>query len=75
MANIDFELRGEFVQLCDLLKLVGLAESGGHGKTLVAGGQVSVDGVTEHRKTAKIRAGQWVECNGERIRVLSKPSN
>jgi len=75
MANIDFELRGEFVQLCDLLKLAGLAESGGHGKTLVAGGQVSVDGVTEHRKTAKIRAGQRVECNGERIRVLSKSSN
>jgi ribosome-associated protein len=71
MTETDFKLRGEFVQLCDLLKLAGLAESGGHGKTLVAGGQVRVDGVSEHRKTAKIRAGQTVECMDTRIRVLA----
>jgi len=48
-----------------------VADSGGHGKTLVAGGQVRVDGVTEHRKTAKIRAGQTVECQDTRIKVLA----
>jgi ribosome-associated protein len=72
MSDTDFKLRGEFVQLCDLLKLVGVADSGGHGKTLVAGGQVRVDGITEHRKTAKIRGGQIVECGDVRIRVLSR---
>jgi ribosome-associated protein len=71
MPNIDFRLHGEFVPLCDLLKLVGVADSGGHGKTLVAGGQVRVDGVTEHRKTAKIRAGQSVLCGDTRINVLA----
>jgi ribosome-associated protein len=71
MTDTEFKLRGEFVQLCDLLKLAGVADSGGHGKTLVAGGQVRVDGVTEHRKTAKIRAGQVVECLGARIRVMA----
>lgn len=71
MTETEFKLRGEFVELCNLLKLVGVAESGGHGKTLVAGGQVRVDGVTEHRKTAKIRAGQRVECGDTRIRVLA----
>ncbi len=71
MPDVDFKLRSEFVQLCDLLKLVGVADSGGHGKTLVAGGQVRVDGVTEHRKTAKIRAGQTVLCGETRIRVLA----
>jgi ribosome-associated protein len=74
MTNSDFTLRGEFVQLCDLLKLAGVAESGGHGKTLVAGGAVRVDGVTEHRKTAKIRAGQVVLCGDVQIRVLSRPA-
>ncbi len=69
MTDTDFKLRGEFVQLCDLLKLAGVADSGGRGKTLVAGGEVRVDGVTEHRKTAKIRAGQIVECGDVRIRV------
>lgn len=69
MTDTDFKLRGEFVPLCDLLKLAGVADSGGRGKTLVAGGEVRVDGVTEHRKTAKIRAGQIVECGDVRIRV------
>jgi len=72
MTNTDFKLRGEFVQLCDLLKLAGVAESGGHGKTLVAAGQVRVDGVTELRKTAKIRAGQVVECGDVRIKITGK---
>jgi len=71
LTETEFKLRGEFVELCNLLKLAGVADSGGHGKTLVAAGQVRVDGVTEHRKTAKIRAGQTVQCQGVRIRVLA----
>ena len=67
--EIDFKLSAGFVALCDLLKLVGLAASGGEGKQLVASGEVRVDGRREDRKTAKIRAGQVVECLGVRIRV------
>lgn len=66
---MEFHLRGEYVELCDLLKLVGIAASGGEGKALVAQGEVMVDGQPESRKTAKIRAGQVVECRGERIEV------
>lgn len=71
MQTIDFELDGgrEFVELCNLLKLVGLADSGGAGKALVAAGEVSLDGVSESRKTAKVRAGQVVTCQGVTIRV------
>ncbi|MGE5386429.1 MAG: RNA-binding S4 domain-containing protein [Betaproteobacteria bacterium] len=69
MQETEFELRGEYVQLCDLLKLAGVAQSGGQGKMMVADGVVSVDGELESRKTAKIRAGQVVECLGQRIRV------
>ena len=69
MQTVDFQLRGEFVALCDLLKLTGVADSGGQGKTLVASGEVKVDGRREDRKTAKIRAGQVVECLGVRISV------
>ena len=70
MQTIDFPLRGDYVALCDLLKLAGVADSGGQGKALVASGEVRVDGRREDRKTAKIRAGQVVECQGVRIRVL-----
>ena len=69
METVDFPLRGEFVALCDLLKLAGVADSGGQGKAMVAAGEVKVDGRREDRKTAKIRAGQVVECQGVKITV------
>lgn len=64
-----FELKGEHIALCDLLKLVGIADSGGQGKAMVAEGMVMVDSKIELRKTAKIRAGQVVECMGQTIQV------
>ena len=70
MDTIEFELKGEHIRLCDLLKLAGLADSGGQGKRLVAAGEVKVDGQGESRKTAKIRAGQIVECGDARIVVV-----
>lgn len=68
MAERHFELEGEFVELNQLLKLVGLCDSGGIGKQIVASGIVYVDGVQEFRKTAKIRQGQIVSL--EDIRIL-----
>ncbi|HKB82027.1 MAG TPA: RNA-binding S4 domain-containing protein [Burkholderiales bacterium] len=72
METIRIQLKGEHVRLCDLLKLAGLADSGGRGKHLVAEGGVTVDGRQESRKTARIRAGQTVECRGVRIIVQAK---
>jgi ribosome-associated protein len=69
--TLEFRIKGEYVELCNLLKLVGIAESGGRGKALVAEGAVKVDGRPESRKTAKIRAGQVVECSGIEIKVGS----
>ena len=71
MEAIEFQLKGEQIRLCDLLKLAGIASSGGEGKHLVAEGEVTVDGKPESRKTAKIRAGQFVECRGTRIKVVA----
>lgn len=71
MEITTFELRGEFIALCDLLKTEGIADSGGQGKAMVAEGLVTVDGELELRKTAKIRAGQVVECLGHRIQVVN----
>ena len=68
-TGIDFDLDGDYVELNQLLKLVGLADSGGAGKVLVASGAVEVDGAVELRKTCKIRAGQQVRVAGTTIRV------
>lgn len=73
MKHVEFVLHGAHVPLCDLLKLAGVAASGGQGKALVAGGAVTVDGAPERRKTAKIRVGQVVHCQGVSIRVLAAP--
>jgi len=72
MQTIDFQLRGEFIELCNLLKLAGVADSGGRGKALVAAAEVTLNGQPESRKTAKVRAGQVVECLGVRIRVRAE---
>ena len=72
-TGIDFDLDGDYVELNQLLKLAGLVDSGGAGKALVASGAVRVDGVTELRKTCKIRLGQEVavEGAGAVIRVVA----
>ena len=68
---MEFTLRGDYIELCNLLKLAGIADSGGRGKAMVAEGLAQVDGQPETRKTAKIRAGQVVECMGQTITVVA----
>ena len=70
METVQFELKGEFIALCDLLKTTGIAQSGGQGKAMVADGHVRVDGEIELRKTAKIRRGQVVECFDNQITII-----
>jgi ribosome-associated protein len=71
MMMIEFTLKGDFIALCDLLKIEGIAQSGGQGKQMVTDGIVTVDGKIELRKTAKIRAGQVVTCMDQSIKVVS----
>lgn len=72
--SIDFELRGDHIALAALLKVTGLADSGGAAKVLVASGDVHVDGRPELRKASKIRAGQTVAVGGNLIRVIEGAS-
>ncbi len=69
--TLVFELDRDHIELNQLLKLEGLCDSGGAGKMLVASGAVRVDGVAELRKTCKIRAGQTVQLDDVRIRVVA----
>src|SRR3546814_723555 len=71
MNQLDFQLDRDFIELIQLLKLVGVCDSGGAGKALVASGTVRVDGEVELRKTCKIRAGQRVEVGDVRIEVAA----
>jgi len=71
MPTIEFELTRDHIELNQLLKLAGVCDSGGAGKALVAAGRVKVDGQPESRKTAKIRAGQVVDCGDAHIAIIS----
>ena len=66
-----FQLRGEFIPLNDLLKLLGLAPSGGAAKALIAEGVVTVDGEIETRIRRKLRPGMFVRFADEEIRVVA----
>jgi ribosome-associated protein len=71
MQILDFDLDHgrDHVELNQLLKLVGIADSGGQGKAIVASGAVTVDGAVELRKTCKIHAGQVVTLDEFEIHV------
>lgn len=59
-----FIVRGEYIQLDQLLKAANLVTSGGEAHAAVSAGRVKVDGALETRKRAKLRAGQRVEVEG-----------
>jgi ribosome-associated protein len=65
-----FNLEGhEFIELNNLLKIMGLCASGGAAKALIAEGRIKVDGNVELRKRCKIRSGQVIEFEDHKIIV------
>ena len=68
---MEFSIRGEYIELCSLLKAANLVMSGGEGKEVVAQGLVTVDGQLELRKRCKIRSGQRVEFQGNTIEIVA----
>ena len=57
----EFQLTSDYIELVKLLKLLRIAESGGHAKIMVEEGEVSLNGTQEFRKRAKLRQGDIVE--------------
>ena len=69
--SISFPVRGDHIQLDQLLKAVGLVGSGGAAHAMVEAGEVWVDGKVESRKRAKLRPGQKVCFAGEQIVLVA----
>lgn len=64
---LEFAIRGEFIQLDQLLKAAGLVHSGGAAHAVTTAGEVTVDGQRETRKRAKLRPGQRVRFGDAEI--------
>mgnify|MGYP000558968585 FL=1 len=65
------EVRGEYIQLDQLLKTTGLCHSGGFAHAEIEAGKVTVDGAVETRKRAKLRPGQQVGYGGELVDLIA----
>ena len=63
----EFKVTSEYIELVKLLKLLQIAQTGGHAKIIVENGEVIRNGEPEFRKRAKLRAGDEVEVMGEKI--------
>lgn len=61
MVTRSFKLKSEYIELVKLIKLLGIAETGGHAKNMIDDGEVKLNGITESRKRAKLRPGDKVE--------------
>jgi ribosome-associated protein len=57
------------IRLDQLLKLSGLAQTGGHAKVVIQNGEVLVNGTVETRRRRKLFPGDRVDYNNETVIV------
>ena len=62
-----FKIKGEYIQLNQLIKAMGWCENGAQANTCIDGGLVKVNGEIEHRKRNKLIIGSQIEFNGQAV--------
>ncbi len=67
---IEFKLQGEFITLIQLLKAAGLVQTGGEAQIMVTEGKVKYNGEVDLRKRLKVRVGDIITFNGQKIQVV-----
>jgi ribosome-associated protein len=68
----EIQISGDTIRLGQLLKLSGIAESGGDSKALLFAEVVRVNGVPETRRGRQLHDGDLVEARGEAARVAAR---
>lgn len=69
MQNLEFKLSEEFIPLIQLLKYLGLAESGSEASQMVDDGEVFCNGNQEFRKRYKVKSGDTISSINFTIKV------
>jgi len=67
---LEFKLKENHIELMKLLKLLRIAQTGGHAKIIVEEGDVIRNGEPEFRKRAKLVKGDVIEVMGETIKIV-----
>jgi ribosome-associated protein len=68
MQKLDFNLEGPYIELIQLLKAIGVAQTGGHAKMIVDEEEVVRNGEIETRRRAKIIVGDVIVI-GEEVEI------
>jgi ribosome-associated protein len=66
----EVQIKGDTIRLGQLLKVAGIADSGGEAKALIADGQVSVNGEVETRRGRQLHAGDELAARDEKLRLV-----
>ncbi len=67
---MNIKIDTEFIKLDSLLKLAGIAQTGGMAKNIVKDGMVKVNGEVDTRRGKKIRPGDVVEFEDLKVEVI-----
>lgn len=65
----EFKIEGEYIELIQLLKVMGIAQTGGHAKMIVDDGVVFRNGEVELRKRAKLVPGDVIQLDDIEIKL------
>ena len=66
----ECKIVGDYIELIQLLKALGIAETGGHAKMIVEEGDVIRNGEVELRKRAKLIPGDKIEIDDLEIHLV-----
>jgi|GEM_PF-680954 len=74
-GDLEMDVEGNSLELRldQFLKIVGIAQTGGHAKLMIQGGEVQVNGELETRRRRKLRPGDMVTVGGESVEVVAEP--
>ncbi|MFI5162650.1 MAG: RNA-binding S4 domain-containing protein [Sphingobacteriales bacterium] len=67
---IEFKVKGDFIQMIQLLKATNLVGTGGEAQIVVSDGEVKYNGKVDYRKRLKVKSGDMVEFRGTKIKIL-----
>jgi len=70
----DVSITGVGIRLGQFLKLVDAVEAGSDVKLLLAGGEVSVNGLPETRRGRQLTRGDVVRVGDQDLRVVGAPA-
>ena len=66
----ELKVKDDFIKLGQVLKACGMVESGVEAKEVIQDGLVTVDGEVENQRGKKLKGGEIIEFNGQKVKII-----